>query len=227
MDKRPITGIKKRQQIQQANKMVFIWVAAAAVAVTVCLVLSQFLVRQFIFNQKIFSAKDRANQTLVQNMDTFKDLKLEVNKLVSSKSLTDLRVAETDTALQVIIDALPTNDDRAALATSLQQIVLARSGVSIESIDVTNEVGSATSEEAVQDETTMSQVGEILFSVTLVGNYDQVKQAVSDMERSIRPLSVDRIQIEGSGAQLRATISAKTYFLPAKTLELGKENITP
>lgn len=221
-----ITGIKKRQQIKKANNTMLLWVIIASVVVTVCLVIAQYLVQQLIFNQKVISAKADTNAILTSNIKTFETIKLEVNKLVSNQQLSNLRVAESDTALQVIVDALPTSDDRAALATSLQSTILSRSGVSIESLSVTGEGGVAPVEDdgsvpAADDE----QPIEIPFSVTLVGNYAQITQAVADMEHSIRPILIDRLQVEGSGDRLRATIAAKTYYLPARSVELKTQSI--
>lgn len=225
MEKRTITGIKKREQIQKANKTMFLWVVAASAAVAICLVLAQFLVRQMLFNQKIMSVKGETNSTLVANKETFKTIKTGINKLISDSNLSSLKVAETDTALQVVIDALPTSDDRAALATSLQQVVLSRSGVAIESISVTDQ--SATLAAAGSTTTVTDKPQEILFNVVLIGNYEQISQAVTDMERSIRPFSVERMQIEGSGTQLRASINAKTFYLPAKTMKIKTEALKP
>ena len=45
-----ITGFKKHQQIQQANKVVFIWVTIAAAVIAVTVVLAQFMFIKFFFN---------------------------------------------------------------------------------------------------------------------------------------------------------------------------------
>ena len=45
-----------------------------------------------------------------------------------------LKADPSDTALQVVIDAMPTEDDRVALLASLQQIIFAKSGVHVEAI---------------------------------------------------------------------------------------------
>ena len=55
MDKRALTGFKKRQQIISARKTMFMWVMLASAAVAVCLVLSQLLVKQMIFNNRIIA----------------------------------------------------------------------------------------------------------------------------------------------------------------------------
>ncbi|MBC7746833.1 hypothetical protein H7Y40_02540 [Pedobacter sp.] len=227
MEKRTMTGMKKREQIQKANKTMFLWVVVASAAVAICLVLSQFLVRQGLFNQKVLNAKSDTNSVLVTNKKDFEVIKTGINKLISDSNLSSLKVAETDTALQVIIDALPTADDRAALATSLQQVVLSRSGVSIDSISVTDQSAAVVDPSATATATESSTPQEILFNVVLVGTYAQIGQAISDMEHSIRPFSVERLQIEGSGAQLRASISAKTFYLPAKTMNLKTEALKP
>lgn len=204
----------------------FLWVIVASIAIAICLVLGQFMVRQLLFNNKIIGAKNEAHATLQSNAESFKTLKQEVNKLISNQNLSSLRVSETDTALQVIIDALPTSDDRVGLATSLQQIVLARSGVGIESINV---IDGGQTIGGIAGEVPVASVGvtEIPFTVVIIGNYDQIQKALGDLEKSIRPISIDRIEIDGSGTQLRAAIAAKTFFLPAKTVEVKQETIKP
>ena len=222
-----LTGLKKRQQIQQANRTMFIWVAAASVALAICLVLAQFMVHQLMYNNKVIGEKTKTQQTLDRNLQTFDSLKKAVTKLTANSDLTALRVSETDSALQVIIDALPTNDDRAVLGTSLQQVVLARSGVGISSINVTQTTMPVDPTAVTTAPTTVSTPTEILFDIVIVGNYDQIASAVKDMERSIRPISIDSIKLEGSGQQLSATIAARTYYLPGKTVELTKKPVTP
>lgn len=226
MEKRTTTGIKKREKIQQANKTMFLWVVVASAAVAICLVLAQFLIRQMIFNQKVISVKGQTNKTLVTNKQTFETIKSGVDKLISNNSLSSLKVAQTDTALQVVIDALPTSDDRAALATSLQQVVLSRSGAVIDSISVTDE-SSILPAGTVVETADSSTPQEIKFNFVLVGNYSQIGQTIADMERSIRPFSIDRLQIEGNGSQLRASVSAKTFYLPAKTMNVKTEALKP
>lgn len=223
MDAPKLTGVKKRQQIEQANKTMFLWIIAASVAVAVCLVLAQFMVRQFVYNSKVIGEKAKAQQILDRNIDSVDSLKQEVNKLIANNELTALRVSPSDTALQVIIDALPTSDDRAGLATSLQQVILARSGITIDSISVTGQ--SISSDATATATTNVSTPIEIPFNITVVGDYAKLTQTITDLERSIRPISVDVIDVQGSGSTLRATISAKTFYLPPKSVEVQKKGI--
>ena len=224
MERPSITGLKKRQQIQSANKTMFVWVVIAATAVTICLVLAQFLVRQFLFNVKIINAKSQTNQTLITNAASFTSVKDSVNKLIADSKLTKLRVAPEDTALQVIIDALPTVDDRAALGTSLQQKVFSRSGVAIDSLNVID-ASVAASEPSLAGGVTQPQ--EIIFSVALSGSYEQVRQAIDDLNKSIRPFDIQTIRVSGDGGNLSVNISLKTFYLPKTTVQLRQEPIKP
>lgn len=217
MDAPKLTGLKKRQQIQQANRTMFIWVVAAAVALSICIVLAQFMIRQLLFNNRIIGEKSKTQQVLDANLTSFEDLKKEVSKLNADENLNSLKINDTDSVLQFIIDALPTTDDRADLGTSLQQVVLARSGVSIESISVT-QMG-VTADPTSEPEGGSTTPTEISFDLILGGSYDQIRGAVNDMERSIRPIKVKQVKLEGNGRLLKATIAASTYYLPSKSVK--------
>ena len=68
---------------------------------------------------------------------------------------------------------------------------------------------------------------EIIFSVDIKGSYDQIRDTLTNLERSVRPFDVRELNIQGSGNDLSATISIATYYLPAKVVELKKETIKP
>ncbi len=221
-----ITGLKKRQQIQSANKSVFLWVTVAAVLVTISLVLSQFLFKEFMFKNRIIGKMMNTNATLDRNIKNYVPLKQEVSKLMANPELAALKVEPTDIALQPIIDAMPTVDDRVALATSLQQAVLAKSGVTIESLSTntfTNGGGMATSVK----NTASSTATEVPFVVRVSGSYDQLKKCFEDMHRSIRPISIQKIVLSGNGTKLMADIEAVTYYASPKTTALTEEAVKP
>lgn len=222
-----VNGMKKRQQIQHTNKLVFIWVAAAAIAVTIAIVLSQFLIREFWFNGKILSALGTSNDTLKSNIQAYDSLKGEVVKLLANSRLNDLRVnknAGGDNALQVVIDAMPTSDDRLALAASLQQSVLNRSGVKIDQLTFTDTgVTEPTQETIVSD----SDFIEVPFTFKATGTYDQLKNMFADLQLSIRPISVTNIKLSGTSSTMTAEIQANTFYSTPPTTDLTKEEIKP
>lgn len=227
----PLTGMKKRQKIDSARKTLFIWVVVASIAIVVCAVMTVFLIRQMLFNFNIIGAKFQTNSTLQRNIDTFDELKKNVNKtLVGNADLARLRIAPTDTPQQVVIDALPTTDDRAALGASLQQKVLAGAGVRIDSLavaDGTSGAAAPVATDATAAGNNALEPAPIEFDITLSGNYDQLKAAVENLQRSIRPFDILSMKIDGSGDTLKAALKLRTYYLPAKTVQLQKEMIKP
>lgn len=223
MEPKKLTGLRKRQQIHQANRTMFIWVVIASVVVAFCLVGAQFLLKQALFNGKVISAKSEANNTLKSNIANVDKLKSEVNSLVANESLAQVKSQPDSSNLQVVLDALPTVDDPTALATSLQKAVLNHSGVTIESLSVgTSEVGV---EEVVA--ASSSEPAVVPFSFVLTGSYQQVNAAMKDIENTIRPITFQTIALQGSDVQLRLTAEGNTYYLPSKTVKVTQKTIKP
>ena len=226
-----LTGLKKRQQITNANKLIFIWVIVAAVALSICGVGIQFLFRQASFNQKIISAKATTQSTLASNIDNAKELKKKVDNLLADTNLASVRANPSDTTLKVVLDALPTSEDSAAFASSLQQNVLSKSGVSINELSTIGQSGEAavvTGEEVPADEAAVSTTALTTgFNFGATGGYDQIKNMLYDLERTIRPVNVTVLSLTGTDSTLRVTASGVTYYLPERTVELGKRTIKP
>ncbi|MFZ1812603.1 MAG: hypothetical protein WAU02_03760 [Candidatus Saccharimonadales bacterium] len=217
-----ITGLKKRQQISQANRIVFIWVAIAAAIVTIALVMTQFMVKQFLYNNKVHGKLVETNATLTKNIAAYEPLKTDVTQLVADQQLTRLRVDPKDNALQVIIDAMPTVDDRIGLAASLQQIVLTQSGAKIDNIGfVDQQTAGATAPVNVP-----VGVVPITFSFTATGPYNTIKALFERVRHSIRPINIVSIKISGSASLMKAEVQAMTYYAQPKTIEMKKEKVS-
>lgn len=221
-----LTGVKKRQQIQQANKTVFIWVSIAAVVVTIAIVLAQFMVKQFIFNNQILGYESTAADNLKASIDAYEPLKKSVANLTANQDLTVLRVSPSDNAVQVVIDAMPTVDDRIALAASLQQVILARSGAKIDNFSFTQPSSGVTTPQAsAASQTTTYQ--EITFSVQANGPYDTIKKLLDDMHHSLRPIRVTSLKLSGASNSMQAQIQATTYYALPRTADIKTKTITP
>jgi Tfp pilus assembly protein PilO len=220
-----LTGLKKRQQIEHANRTMFIWVAIASVAISICIVASQFFIQKLIYNQRVINAKMKASDTLSKNIQNAKTLKEEVDALVGNQDLSAVKTNPEDANTRSVLDALPSKADPTALATSLQQVILSRSAVVIESITVPS------------DDTTTDQNGETAapadssapveqpFSVTVTGSYDKIRAMIIDLERTIRPMKVTAINLNGTDASMRVTVEGVTYYQPAKGTSLKSEVI--
>ena len=212
-----LTGLKKRQQIEIAGRTMFLWVAAASVALSFCVATGQYLFTKWQYNNKIISAKYKAADTLKKNVDSAKQLKEDVDALVANEPLNSVKTKETDSYAKSILDALPGTFDPAALATSLQQAILTRAGVTVESINVPPETDAA--------EATGPTPQEMKFSVVVSGPFDRIKTMLADMERTIRPMKVSSVNVNGTDSNLRATVEVITYYQPSKAVTIKKEAV--
>ena len=212
-----LTGLKKRQQIELAGRNMFAWVVVAAVAVSFCLATGQYLFSKWQYNNKVLGAKYTASDTLAQNIVNAKQLKQEVDALVANANLALVKTDPADSNLKSVLDALPTVPDTAALATSLQQAILSRSGVTIESITVPPETSQPV------DGADKPTPQAITFSFVVSGSFSKIQAMVKDLERTIRPIQVTGINLTGTDANLRANIEATTYYQPSKTVNATEE----
>lgn len=216
-----LTGLKKRQQIELAGRNMFIWVVAAAIAVSFCIATGQYLFSKWEYNNKVIGAKYKASDTLGKNITAATELKKQVDALVANSDLASVKTNPDDSTTKSVLDALPISNDTAALATSLQQAILNRSGVTIESITVPPEI--AEGEEASVPNDAKPQ--EVHFSFVVSGSYDKIKTLTNDLERTIRPIKVVSVVMNGNDANLRATFDAITYYQPAKSVNATQETI--
>lgn len=245
-----LTGIKKRQQITNTRKQVFTWVALAAALVVICLVVGWNLMQRINYQNKVNRDVGKTAQTMHDNVEAADKLIKNVNALKANAalSLPNLK-ADDSTVFQVVIDALPTEDDSVALSSSLQNKILSKSGVTIEQINVdttesdsssgssssssgsssgsSSSSGSGSSKSGVSkaDDIQFPVAKPITFRVSLVGSFDSVKSALQDIESTIRPITITKLTIDGSDDKLNATIEAQTYYSSKVNFKLGKKEI--
>ena len=219
-----LTGIKKRQQIAQANKMIFVWVIIASVVVSLCGVTIQFLFRQAAFNQKVISAKLETQGTLSDNIENVQQLKKNVDALLADTRLSTVKANENDSNLKVVLDALPTANDGSALGASLQQVILPKSKVE------TSDLTTISSLILTEDEEVPTAQGEALtsnFNFAATGDYGRIQTMFGDLERTIRPMNVQTFTMQGVDGAIRATVTGVTYYSPEQSVQLGKKSIKP
>lgn len=226
---RPLTGIKKRQQIAGTRKQVFIWVALASAAVVVCLMVGLNLFQRIQYQMKVNSELAKTEKTLKSSADAIDGLIKNVDALRADSALTLPNLKSDDsTVFQVVIDALPTEDDSVDLSSSLQGKVLAGTGVSIDSLLVE---GTTQVEDVEDDATTSSDSSAfptaegINFSVKVTGGYGSIQNVLKNIERTIRPITINSIKLDGSDANLTATIEATTYYSPSVDYTVGSKEV--
>jgi Tfp pilus assembly protein PilO len=198
----------KRDKISQANSTVFVAVAIAAVVVMFSLISLRFLWIQKAYNDRVIGAKTSARAAINSNLQSLDSL---------SNQYPEIRDRSSNNA-KTILHALPPTYDYAALVTSMEYLAQT-SGVRL-----VGGVGQDQSASAIREQN-ISQPQEIPLTLSVEGRYESIVRYMNALERSIRPVIVTSIDISGSNSNLQATLQAKTYYQPARTLDVAKEEI--
>jgi hypothetical protein len=229
------TAIRKRQQIANANRMMFIWVAAISAVVGIAAVLSLFLLQKAWFNEKVLAEKSKTASTLTENNKVIGDLKDQVRVLNTNQALKDSMAAGESQPTQVVLDALPADANSSALGASLQEKFLNDSALTIESLSVDPIAGVESSTDTnVQDASasTTTDAGEhqitFRFSVSTDGNNaSALKSLLQRLESSIRAIDLTSVTVETQGARLVLSVEGRAFYEPAKTVELKDKTVKP
>ena len=220
-------ALRKRQQIAKANRMMFLWVAGVSVIVGIALVLSIFLIQKLLFNEQVLGKKNETVRTLTDNNKIVDKLKDNARVLNTNQNLLDSRAKEEDTALQAILDALPSEPNSSALGSSLQNVLLPGDGIQVESLTVEPVAGveNANETESTSAASAENTIG-FTFSVSAPSDkIDSLRELLRRLERSIRAIDVQTTTIEMQGSRITLTASAVAYYEPTKSIELKTESV--
>lgn len=232
------TAIRKRQQIANANRMMFIWVAIVSGVVGITVVASIFLLQKAWFNEKVLLEKGTTAATLSQNNQVIDELKDQIRVLNTNDALRSAMAPNESEPIQVVLDALPADANSSALGSSLQEKFLNASGLSLESLNVDPVAGveSQTSENvqdasqsaASQGASTSEHQITFRFSVsTPADNASALKELLQKLERSIRAIDITSLTIETQGAKLMMSVEGRAYYEPSKSVELKDKTVKP
>ena len=209
-------GMKKRQIIANSNRTMFIWVTAMSALIGVCAVLSIFLVQQIAFKTKVANKLDGTVSTLKDNNKKAESLIQNVRVLETNAALNSIKAHPDDKALQVILDALPADNNALALGSSLQQNLLQIPGVTIEALSL----------QAQNADTAETSGNTIPFTTTITAaDANTLKDALARLERSIRVIDIDTLSLERTEQKYTLTLSAHAYYEPAVTVQLTNETV--
>lgn len=227
------TALRKRQQIANANRMMFLWVAGASVLVGIALVASIFLLQKAWFNEKVLAEKAKTASTLTENNKVVSNLKDQVRVLNTNQALKDSMNANESQPVQVVLDALPSDANSSALGASLQEKFLNDGALTIESLNVDPVVGvESNTDTAVEDASSSAATADhqitFRFAVsTDATNASALKSLLQKLERSIRAIDLTSLNIETQGARLLLTVEGRSFYEPAKTVELKDKTVKP
>lgn len=218
-------AIRKRTQINKASRTMFLWVAVVSVVFGIALVSSIFLIQKIVFNEKVLAEKNKTVSVLAKDNANITDLEGNVRALDTNQDLINAKVSSDDQAVQVILDALPSDANSLALGASLQNKLLAGiPGLTIVSLQVDPVAGveSLGSDTTTQASTVPSPTGasQITFRFSVSGDETALKTALQNLERSIRTINISSLKIESQGTSRLMTVEASAYYQPARVVQL-------
>ncbi|HEX5456617.1 MAG TPA: hypothetical protein VFW77_04635 [Candidatus Saccharimonadales bacterium] len=213
----------KRLAIDKANATIVIAVAIATFIVIFSLVASKTLYGQMRYQSKVSSRKETALKTLKDNLNTADQLtnsyKAFADQTTNVLGGNPQGNADKDgDNPRIILDALPSQYDFPALTTSIEKL-LNDNGFSITSITGNDEETTQASKDSAVDPVPV----EMPFSIEVTTNDQRGKDLMELFERSIRPMQVDKLSLTTQNGQLKVTITAKSYYQPAKNLNVRTE----
>lgn len=220
-------ALRKRAQIDLANRTMFLWVTGVSVLVGFALVGIIFLSQMMVFNERVLSEKDKTVSNLKLNIKVVKEIEPKVKKLDANQALIYSKAKEDDQAIQVILDALPSEANSLALGASLQYVLLTNiDNLVVESLQVNPVAGAETinSDGLVVDGSSLS-TNEIEFTFSVKGDEIALRQLLVNLEKSIRTIDVVSIRIESQGNNRLLTVQGRAFFEPAIKVELKEKMV--
>jgi hypothetical protein len=220
-------AIRKRAQIATTKRLMFVWVAGVSVILGFAIVGSIFLTRMLLFNERVLAEKNKTIATLARNNEKVKDLESGIRALDTNQDLMDIKASPEDKAIQVILDALPSEANSLALGASIQNKLLNVSGVEIITLQVDPVAGveSLSSYGASQNTTIGSSAvtqNEITFRFSIQCNVDAMKKVLLNLEKSIRTIDIVTMKIEG---QNTLTVQGRAFYEPERVVKLMEKTI--
>jgi hypothetical protein len=221
MPKSPST---KRLQIDKANTKIVIMLAIASFVTVFSLISSQALLSKRAYQSRVIKEKNIAKIQLEQNVQAVNSLADSYRSFVDTPtnflggSSTGEGPRSGDNA-RLILDALPSQYDFPALASSIEKILTDNSfkieGISGTDDELTNGGDRIQSDQAI----------EMPFAMSVEGNYTSIQNLFKLFERSIRPFEIKTISLTGTDASMRVKIDATTYYQPGKKLEIKLKDV--
>lgn len=215
VDKKDV-ALRKRQLIQDSARRMFFWVAGASVLIGFSAVASWFLFQQITYKEKVLAAKAETVQTLKANNAVAPELMGNIRKLEANEALNSVKANQTQSALQVVLDALPSENNPLALGASMQRVLIGgAANVSLESFSLNQSVSASKIKSPHPD---AKLIG--FTAVVTSADPNALKEVLRRLEASVRTIDIDTLKLEQSSARMTATIQGHAYYVPAKSIQL-------
>ena len=225
-----VVAFRKRTQIAKSNRVMFLWIAGVSVLFGIASVITIFLVQMLFFNERVLQEKDKTIATLKLDNANIKALEDQVRVLDTNQALIDSKAKPDDQAVQVILDALPSDANSLALGASIQNKLLSGiDGLKLNSLQVDPVVGIESLESDSVVDATMSTSSDtqsqITFRLSVVGDATALKKALTNLESSIRTIDITTLKIENQDSKQMLTIQGRAFYEPARVVELKDKTV--
>jgi len=216
----------KRLAINKANARM-VGIAGGAAFVTVfCLIATKAVFSQNQYQARVINAKEKAHTQLQANIKAFDELVTSYQAFDTSSpniigGSANGKDARDGANSKLVLDSLPGSYDFPALTSSVEKI-LKEQKFSIDGItgtdDQINQQANASNPNP--------QPVPMPFTFTVSNaSYDNVKQLIDTLQRSIRPIQIDTMVLGGGVNDMTLTVTAHTYYQPGKSLTITKKEI--
>jgi len=217
-------AFRKRTQITKANRTMFLWVVSVSIVFGVALVGIVFLTQMLLFNERVLQEKAQTIATLNSNNNNIDELESKIRVLDTNQALISAKAKPDDQAIQVILDALPSDANSLALGASLQDKLLAGiPGLTLISLQVDPVIGVESLENngsVVSATPISSEQNNITFRFSVSGSDIALKQALQNLENSIRTINIKLLRIESQGSSRVLSVEAEAFYEPARIVQL-------
>lgn len=213
----------KHLQIDKNQSRMLIMTAFAAFFFAVMVVGGGALISQIRYQNKVISEKKKAVAQLRANVQATSSLASSYKAFVSTSQNViggnpqGSGPQDGDNA-KIILDALPSKYDFPALASSVEKLV-ASQGMTIDGI-------TGNDDEVAQIENESSPTPEPVampIEIAASGNFNSASGLIDNLNRSIRPFQIQKIQVTGSQSAMSMRINAQAYYQPAKNFNITKK----
>lgn len=210
----------KRLGIDKANATMLLVVAMTSFIVAFSLVASKSLISQSRYQSRVIAEKQKALKQLNENnknitslVASYKSFVEQPQNILSGNPAGNGPIDGDNS--KIILDALPSKYDFPGLISSIEK-VLKDGGYQLASI------GGLDDEIAQQNTATETpQPVAIPFPLSVKSKDEASSQKLlTILERSIRPMYVDRLSVAANKEDLTVSIIAKSYYQPEKTLSI-------
>lgn len=214
----------KHLAINKANAQMVTAVAVASFLVVFCLVATHSLWSQRGYLSRVTKAKEQAKTQLADDVQAINSLKSHYDDFVGTpvNVLGQASNGQGDNQgdnAHIILDALPNAYDFPALTSSIEKIVKSHN-LALSDI-------SGTDDEVAQAQNTSSaspQPVSMPFSFTVDNaTYQQVQDLLNDLQRSIRPIQIDKMTLSGAATKMELKVEAHTFYQPAVNFKVTTE----